>query len=334
MATSFDDVKTNIPGVGWRAYVFSRYTELTGPCSNDEPPFPLSSGWPGWACTYLAGWASVSSWGPADSWGVTGPPGVGPHPRPYPMNGVFPSIGEFVSIQIPGSPFGGTAICLKVVDIVDEDTFNNGTCVACYNNGNGGNCSDTWTPNDPNGCRYNNSINPLGIRSAAFMFSVPSNSQYTTFLTNDCGGCVNHTPPVFEPNMIVNCCDPSEKYQISTGYYNPLLEITGTGVNHLGVTNFTQAFRADLYTGGNNTGYKCWHLTEEHPPFGPTVYTITFDPVQKYPDCGHLNYHITTLGHDPCCGVEPDSGCTSNNLQTLQTSLDFFSVWRDNLLNP
>jgi len=318
MATSFAHVKVNIPGVGERAYVFASYKNWGGLCT----PNPLNTAR---ACMYIQNVGANGAWIPGG-----------------PFENLFPTVGEWLVIRQTNSVGVEYIFCWKVLELVDEATFLTGTCVSCYNNGHAGDCSDVFIsapplPGDPNGCLYDNSINQFGVQSTSTnWFNNETILGYThdAWIANNCVDCTSGTPPVFEPNLIVNCCDPSEKYQISTGYYNPLLEITGTGVNHLGVTNFTQAFRADLYTGGNNTGYKCWHLLEEYPPFGPTVYTITFDPIDRLDDCGHLNNYIQALGHDPCCGVEPgDTGCTSNNLHTLQTSLDTFNIYRNNTLS-
>ena len=321
MATSFSDVKVNIPGVGERAYVFANYRMWGGLCT----PNPLNTAR---ACMYTQSTGTNGAWVPGG-----------------PFENLYPTVGEWLvwkQIHPNGTPY---IFCYKVLELVDEATFLTGTCYSCYNNGHAGDCSDVFIsapplPGDPNGCQYNNSINWAGIQPTSTNWFNNAGIGYTNdaWIAPNCEDCTAGTPPVFEPNMIVNCCDPSEKYQISTGYYNPLLEITGTGVNHLGVTNFTQAFRADLYTGGNNTGYKCWHLLEEYPPFGPTVYTITFLPVQKYPDCGHLNHHITNSfnpPYPPCCDLPPSTGCTSLSLttQSLQSSLDIFTTNRNNAIS-
>ena len=321
MATSFSDVKVNIPGVGERAYVFANYRMWGGLCT----PNPLNTAR---ACIYIQSTGTNGAWVPGG-----------------PYENLYPTVGEWLVIEQTNTGGGVYIFCYKVLELVDEATFLTGTCYSCYNNGHAGDCSDVFItapplPGDPNGCQYNNSINWGGIQSTTtnWFNNEAIGYSHNAWIANNCEDCTAGTPPVFEPNMIVNCCDPSEKYQISTGYYNPLLEITGTGVNHLGVTNFTQAFRADLYTGGNNTGYKCWHLLEEYPPFGPTVYTITFLPVQKYPDCGHLNHHITNSfnpPYPPCCDLPPSTGCTSLSLttQSLQSSLDIFTTNRNNAIS-
>jgi|TARA_R110000823_G_scaffold280754_1_gene398933 hypothetical protein len=283
MATSFNNVKTNIPGVGERAYVFSMYRMYGGNCV----PNPNNIGM---QCMYLAGVGQ----GAQDTWGPN-----------MPFNGLFPNVGEYISSTVNNQ----WTQCYKVLAIIDEATFMAGTCLDCYNNGYGGGCSDVFIttppyPGDPNGCRYNNSINGTGIIMGAFN----PGPSYVTYIQTACQSCTQGLPPTFEPNMVVNCCDPTETYQLDPIYtFSQVVidTITGTGVNQIGVNNFTEAFRADLYTGGNNTGYKCWHLKEDYPPFGPTVYTITIDPVQKYPDCTDLDTNVISIGYDPCCITPP-----------------------------
>jgi len=297
MAIYFDDVKTNIPGVGYRAYIWSVYLQQGIQCTPN--PFNVST-----QCQYLFGESS-----PNDSWQSGG---LGP------LNGIFPNVGEWVTINIVQSPISNYTICFKLLEIIDEATFNTGTCVSCYNNGAGGTCSDAFItvppyPGDPNGCLYNNTINPSGLVVGSLGVAGNPGYTYTAWISSDCSDCTGHIPSNFTPNMVVNCCDPTETYILDPIYsfsQGVLDSITGTGVNQIGVSNFTESFRADLYTGGNSTGYKCWHLKEEYPPFGPTVYTITIDPIQKYPDCGHLNNAITAGNqYPPCCGTPPMEWC-------------------------
>ena len=281
MATSFNLVKTNIPGVGWRVYVFSQYQMQGGACTPN--PNNVSR-----QCMYLAGAGQTD-----DTWG----PG-------QPFEGLFPNVGEFISADV------GTYIqCYKVLEIIDEATFNTGTCVSCYNNGFQGNCSDAFVttppyPGDPNGCLYNNSINNGGIVAASFALG----SQAFSYIQNDCQNCTTGSPPVFEPNMLVNCCDPSETYQLASTL---MAHITGTGitmgVNQLGINTFTQAFRADLYIGGAQTGIKCWHLKEDYPPFGPTAYQGTPGSPTVFDNCTLLDAQLITNGSNPCCGTQPQT---------------------------
>ena len=284
MATSFNDVKTNIPGVGDRAYIFAQYS--IGTNANCTPNQANTSR----QCEYMA----EKNWDPGEI-----------------MDGIYPNIGDWVSSMItsnPGTPQQTTwTACYRLLEIIDEATFLTGTCTSCYNNGYGGNCSDAFItvppyPGDPLGCRYDNSINIQGI-VVVYSYIVSSGQLNSTWIANDCSECIDHTPPVFEPNMVVNCCDPTETYNITPGppYFSTVLnDITGTSVGQLGVTNFTQAFIADLYIGGAQTSDKCWHLKEDYPPFGPMAFTATFASV-AISDCTALNLLINNI----CCGTPP-----------------------------
>jgi len=129
--------------------------------------------------------------------------------------------------------------------------------------------------------------------------------------------------PSFNPNLIVNCCDPNEIYQIGP---NPLTNTSWvyahsaqgvldlyaiTGVTGLNITNYTQAFRANfLHTETfqnqhitpypdceRNTGYKCWHLAEQDPnwvvsPHG-VASRIDFMPAKRYESCEDLFSKLT-----------------------------------------
>tara|TARA_R110001599_G_scaffold159978_1_gene347565 strand:- start:85 stop:1431 length:1347 start_codon:yes stop_codon:yes gene_type:complete len=277
MALSFNSVMTNIPGVGERAYLFSLYRMQGGVCLPNLANTDMQ-------CMYLAGVGSTN-----DSWG----PG-------FPFEGLYPNVGQFISVTVGGQ----YSQCYKVLEILDEATFMTGTCVSCYNNGYAGNCSDAFlpysVPGDPNGCLYNNTINSQGVVVGVFNLAGLS---FVSHIQTDCSNCTQGLPPVFEPNMVVNCCDATETYQLSSVVLDT---ITGTGVNQIGVTNFTQAFRADLYIGGATTGYKCFHLKEDYPPFGPMAYTIDFDAFGKRDDCTLLNDHIiNNTKLPPCCGTPP-----------------------------
>jgi len=284
MALYFNNVKTIIPGVGERAYIWAGYMNVNGSCT----PNPYNTSF---QCVYLSGYGS-----PHDTWAVG-----------QPLNGIFPNVGDWVTLfstQASGSIYYQ---CYKVLEIVDEATFNTGNCVSCYNNGYGGDCSDAFItvppyPGDPNGCRYNNTINGAGLPVG--VFTMNTTTVTISWISSDCVACTTGTPPVFEPNMIVACCDPTETYQLSPGVLDP---ITGTTAGQLGVTNFTQAFGADLYLGGASTGQKCWHLKEDYPPFGPFVVSPIWASTLAYPDCASLNTYLG-LGQSwalSCCPTPP-----------------------------
>lgn len=283
--TSWNTVKVNIPGIGERAYIYANYRNLGGQCTAN--PLNVTT-----QCMYIA------SAGPG---GAYLPGSV--------LDGLFPVVGEYVTVNQTTSNSIYT-FCYKVLEIIDEATFNTGTCVSCYNNGYGGNCSDAFVtvppyPGDPNGCLYNNTINTSGVQ---LTYIPNTQSNFTAFINTDCLSCTSGTPPVFEPNMLVNCCDPSETYQLTSA----LIEhITGTGitlgVNQLGINTFTQAFRADLYIGGAQTGIKCWHLKEDYPPFGPTAYQGTPGSPTVFDNCTLLDAQLITNGSNPCCVTQPQT---------------------------
>lgn len=270
MAITWNQIKINIPGVGDRAYVFAQYTMSGGVCIPNQANV-------GRQCQYMA----YLTWNPGE-----------------PFEGLFPNVGEYISSSVNNQYIQ----CFKVLEIIDEATFITGTCTSCYNNGWGGDCSDLSlpysVPGDPNGCSYDNSI-VNGLDLASF----GSVSTFVTYIQTDCQNCTQNLPPVFEPNMVVNCCDPTETYIITPGppYFSTVLDdITGTSVGQLGVTNFSQAFIADLYIGGAHTSDRCWHLKEDHPPFGPMAFTATFSSV-AFPDCNTLDQTINNI----CCGPPP-----------------------------
>ena len=328
MATSFSSVKTNIPGVGWRVYVFSQYRMQGGACTPN--PNNVSR-----QCMYLAGAGNQN-----DTWG----PG-------QPFEGLFPNVGEFISADV------GTYIqCYKVLEIIDEATFNTGTCVSCYNNGFQGNCSDAFVttppyPGDPNGCLYNNSINNAGIVPASF----PVGSQAFSYIQNDCRNCTTGSPPVFEPNMIVNCCDPSERYVLDPTAPSPFSSIPPiydqltvpytTSTLGVGIVNYQEAFAAGLYIDGGigwltspPTPPKCWHLVNDPTPFGPTALSASIMNIGKRPSCAELNtvwLASNPIGVDTaCCTQEVQIDCETPfaKLEKLTSKLDKFTTWKNKSL--
>jgi hypothetical protein len=287
MSTPWNKVKVNIPGIGERAYVYANYRNVGGQCAPNTLSLARQ-------CMYIVSTGTLGAYTPGNL-----------------FDGLFPVVGEYVTVNTPYT-FGIYTICYKVLEIIDEATFNTGTCVSCYNNGYGGICSDAFVtvppyPGDPSGCLYTNNINAFGI--AQVQMGV-NQSNSTAFINTDCVSCTDGVLPVFEPNMLVNCCDPSETYQLAPA----LLEhITGTGitlgVNQLGINTFTQAFSADLYIGGAQTGIKCWHLKEDYPPFGPTAYQGTPGSPTVFDNCTLLDAQLITNGSDPCCGPPPTEYC-------------------------
>lgn len=188
---------------------------------------------------------------------------------------------------------------------------------------------------------------PIGIWSVdnTFSFTYGGNdfgepyiwfTQHNWVNNDPSQGCVpnpaNCIARVFEPNVIVNCCDPTESYQLTS----TLIEhITGTGitlgVNQLGINTFTQAFRADLsIIGGTTTGYKCWHLEDESQPFGPTAYQGTPGSPTVFDTCTLLDNSLT----NPCCAPTPLNECEPPfaKLAKLTSKLDNFIVWKNKSL--
>ena len=178
-------------------------------------------------------------------------------------------------------------------------------------------------------------------------------------------GCIpnpaNCSATTFTPNIIVNCCDPSEKYTLCTSWLrsyglcnqvdiiingNPAqapLQFSG-----IGITNPTQAFRANFAYGQftpSYTGYKCWTLQEEYPTTAPlamfagpgnilTPGMFMPDPPQKYPDCGHLNTALVSTGNNPCCTQAVPSECEPQvaKLTKLTSKLDEFTTRKNNII--
>ena len=340
MAVSFNQVKTYIPGVGYRAYIWSLYTQQGLLCE----PNQLGTGM--WECLYLFGEGE-----PHDSWQGGG---MGP------LNGIFPNIGEWVSVEIvqPLIPHS-YILCYKLLEIVDEATFTTGTCTSCYNHGYGGQCSDAFItvpplPGDPAGCLYTNLINPQGIVVGTFGVVGNPSYTYTAWISSNCNDCTGHVPPVFEPNMIVNCCDPSERYVLdptapspfssTPPIYDQLTVPYTTSTLGVGIVNYQEAFAANLYIDGGigwltspPTSPKCWHLVNDPTPFGPTALSATIMNIGKRPSCVELNtawLASNPIGVDTaCCPPTPDD-CEPPfvKLAKLTSKLDKFKVWKDKSL--
>ena len=124
MAT-WNDIKVNVPGVGERAYVFSHWVTNNSVCT-------LTSS-PSYQCIILE----------SEYW-VVG----------RPLEGVYPAVGDWVTIklnfQTSTQPPMTNVHCYEVREIIDETTFNNGTCTACPTTSLcGANCvyTDTCGPN-------------------------------------------------------------------------------------------------------------------------------------------------------------------------------------------
>ena len=293
MATSWDLIKTILPNGNEVAYIFQLYTNVNGQCT----PNPLNVSM---QCSYLAGVAANTGLNNNDSWS-TG----------MPLEGIFPTVGEFVSINITQPSGNQYAQCYKCVEIVDKNTFLTGTCTSCYNAGYGGACSDAFItvppyPGDQNGCRYDNSINAQGIVVGYFsgLNSATFGGSWVTYISPNCVDCTTPSPPPPPPtstlNFIQNCCDATERYQFSptSSIYTTLINLGAVAPN---------AFRADLYIGGAQTGMKCWSVgTHLNPQLVPFAYGITMDPPDLWQTCLLLqNYMHNDPNYPDCCNYEP-----------------------------
>jgi len=297
MAVAWDNIKTILPNGSEVAYIFQTNQLGTTTCGPNQSNIVLQ-------CTYLGGVASNTPTQPdGNSWG----PGL-------PLEGLFPNVGEYVSINVSDN-INGTqyALCYKCLEIIDKNTFLTGTCTSCYDDGYGGNCSDVFItvppyPGDPNGCRYDDSINPQGIGIGFFSGLLAGNYSTISYISPDCSDCTTYTigPPTSTPlNFLQNCCDPSEQYQFS-----PNTVIYSQLVNTLGAVA-PNAFRADLYIGGAQTGMKCWSVgTHLNPQLVPFAYGITMDPANLWQTCLLLqNYMHNDPNYPDCCGAPPTEWC-------------------------
>ena len=289
---SWDQIKTILPNGNEVAYIFQNNRDIGGQCTPN--PYNL-----GFQCMYL----DSVYYGAQNSWG----PGM-------PLEGLFPNVGEFVSISVTMNNYQQFTQCYRCLEIIDKNTFLTGTCTSCYNAGYGGNCSDIFItvppyPGDPLGCRYDNSINssPGGVSKGSW----PANGSFTfiSYISPDCLDCITFTigPPTPDPlNFVQNCCDPSEQYQFS-----PTSSIYTTLIN-LGVVA-PNAFIADLYIGGAQTGMKCWSVgTNLSPQLIPLAYNIinTLNNTSVYTNCQDLQDFVQNTPSIPdCCGQPQTEWC-------------------------
>ena len=312
MAVSWDNIKTILPNGNEVAYIFQTNQIGTTTCGPNQSNIVLQ-------CTYLGGVASNTPNQPdGNSWG----PGL-------PLEGLFPNVGEYVSINVSDNLNGiEYALCYKCLEIIDKNTFLTGTCTSCYDDGYGGNCSDVFItvppyPGDPNGCRYDDSINPQGIGIGFFSGLLAGNYSTISYISPDCSDCTTYStgPPTSTPlNFVQNCCDPSEQYQFSptssiAQYLNSVSSQSSTIQN-------LNAFTADLYISPNGnqgaqTGFKCWSVgTHLNPQLIPFAYSIaTVGMIQNgvmvvYQNCQQLqNYLQLQPNMANCCGAPPTEWC-------------------------
>ena len=208
-----------------------------------------------------------------------------------------------------------------------------------------------------------NGQTPIGIWSVdnTFSFTYGGNdfgepyiwfTQHNWVNNDPSQGCVpnpaNCITPVFRPNIVINCCDPTEKYQVGG---IDLIRMTGTpnliSPIPLGVVNYTEAFIGNFLnqpanpTNGpypNETGFKCWHLGEEYPTFAPQANNMSFNlglasgtwpgPVQKYTSCGDIPSTVFECCEEAPIECEPPFA----KLAKLTSKLDNFIVWKNKSL--
>lgn len=161
--------------------------------------------------------------------------------------------------------------------------------------------------------------------------------------------------PPFEPNMIVNCCDPSERYVLdptapspfssTPPIYDQLTVPYTTSTLGVGIVNYQEAFAANLYIDGGigwltspPTPPKCWHLVNDPTPFGPTALSASIMNIGKRPSCAELNtawLASNPIGVDTaCCTQEVQIDCETPfaKLEKLTSKLDKFTTWKNKSL--
>jgi len=316
MANIFNQVKTSIPNVGQRAYIFSRHiNEVVGfaanllPNPNGDPCIPIPAVNLG-AGSLIARQCHYFDHG---SWAVGSA-----------LENIYPSVGQFIRHEVfdsNGVSYGLEWIsCDKVVEIIDEATFNTGTCVSCYNQGTAGECSNTFGPNpDPLGCFYDNHINSAGIPNEFFVSS-PTDSFVTT-VVDTCAECWGSAIP----NGIKSCCDPTIQYTLPTNSFiftmNPMVYVGSALVGDF------------VFPAGSTpptTEYGCWEVVSD--AVGPLVGTLGAGVILAFPDCYSIDLTHPYAEIDSCC-PPPIEDCDSYPLQPLNKRINTFKLTRDNLLN-
>ena len=176
---AWNDIKVNVPGVGERAYVFSHWVTNNSVCT-------LTSS-PSYQCIMLE----------SEYWAVG-----------RPLDGVYPAVGDWVTIklhfQTSTQPPMTSIQCYEVREIIDETTFNNGTCTACpATSVCGANCAYT---------------NTCGQTSAptCISFGILGTWPFTGYIghtggtSNNCDDCIMGIPTTSNPpsSSSSDCCGP------------------------------------------------------------------------------------------------------------------------------
>jgi len=159
----------------------------------------------------------------------------------------------------------------------------------------------------------------------------------------------------FYPNVVVNCCDPTERYIIDQNF------TFWTQMVNLGVSNYTEAFRASLkllasnpHGGSLKTQFKCWHLDYDPNPVGVRVIQVQHQttttvpvPLILFPSCADLynyagfpvrsggccdsNGQPIVINNDPCCSPNE---CDSDIMANLNDKITNFKLIKDNIFSP
>tara|TARA_R110002020_G_scaffold317453_1_gene533091 strand:+ start:591 stop:5351 length:4761 start_codon:yes stop_codon:yes gene_type:complete len=172
---AWNNIKITIPGVGERAYIFSNYIDNNGNCVPNTPNLR--------SCCYFAN----------ESWDVG-----------QPLNGIYPSVGDWFTYTDTFSNAGqGQVACYKVLEIIDETMYNNGTCTVCPSTSPcGTNCVYTTAPYTPP---------PNGIAVTFWQTPVANANDFTAGITNNCSYCLLGqvvTPNTGNPPAWAECCGP------------------------------------------------------------------------------------------------------------------------------
>jgi len=164
---AWNDIKITIPGVGERAYIFSSHVNNNGNCV----PNPLNTGN---QCCYFG----------STNWNVGNP-----------LNGIYPNVGDWFTYA---DDFGPTNQCWRVLEIIDETMYNNGTCTAC-----------PPTSNCGSSCVY--TINQASGIPVVYYATPPPGGSFTAGTTNNCSNCLVGTvvtPTTGNNPVWEECCGP------------------------------------------------------------------------------------------------------------------------------
>ena len=177
---SWNSIKVNVPGLGFRTYVFSKYIDNNGNCVPDTPNLR--------SCCYFSN----------ESWDAG-----------QPLHGIYPNVGDwFTYIDTFSNAGQGQVACYKVLEIIDETMYNNGTCTVCPPTSPcGGSCVYTTAPYTPP---------PNGIAVTFWQTPAANANDFTAGTTNNCSNCLLGnvvTPNTGNPSAWEECCGPHSLLQ-------------------------------------------------------------------------------------------------------------------------